>query len=550
MALASKETIGGYILEEALAHLIRNNGYRLIEDASEDPDTLEHAGHGLLVRGRGAKHQADVLGELELPSPFTLPIRLFVEAKHRKARCSLRDVRNAHGVISDVNEHYGTDHSKRYQRPLRRFQYRYSLFSTSGFGPDAQSFGLAQQISLVDLSGPAFETLRAVVDTSAVNLHQYAHATGMNSLSLGQMRQSLRMALGSTQFAAANPMGSNSNRLTTELPPDVALEWATQFAENLTETGVGDAGLLLGFPSAPFVLVLRPDNVDALIRFIEVHGSDIRVDIRFERLDQPAGDWTISPEGDPDAFTLRFGLPGVLERWLLTAPDVARRRAMAAKVDLLSTISVFVNRRLVRFLFEPIDTDSPSVEPHAESDAEAPHEPAGEATDARGSSELRRLLERPRRTPEQEETAIWLEDAWPPTVRPTIEAKPHRRRVVKRRMLARADSGAGWTPDAARQLLSRLESGGYRQADVLRAAAESGGTVTRAAVYRMMRRQRSRTLNGITRPITRIVGDLKSEGQVAQTAKAPLVPAYVRGEAVRFVVPSDLVSAIRDLRAN
>lgn len=99
------------------------------------PDALRDSGRGLLVRGRGAEHQADALGDLLLPSPFSLPIRLFVEAKNRGTKAQLRDVRNAQGVITDVNEHYSISVALSYKQPLRRFLYRYALFSTSGFTP-------------------------------------------------------------------------------------------------------------------------------------------------------------------------------------------------------------------------------------------------------------------------------------------------------------------------------------------------------------------------------------------------------------------------------
>jgi hypothetical protein len=97
MALMSIETLSGYVLEEALCQLLRQNGYRLLRHAADDPDALRDSGRGLLVRGRGAEHQADALGDLLLPSPFSLPIRLFVEAKNRGTKAQLRDVRNAQG---------------------------------------------------------------------------------------------------------------------------------------------------------------------------------------------------------------------------------------------------------------------------------------------------------------------------------------------------------------------------------------------------------------------------------------------------------------------
>jgi hypothetical protein len=74
------------------------NGYRRLVSEQQDPDALARGAHGLLVRGRGADHQADVFGEPTLPTPFSLPLRIVVEAKYRGTTANLRDVRNAHGV--------------------------------------------------------------------------------------------------------------------------------------------------------------------------------------------------------------------------------------------------------------------------------------------------------------------------------------------------------------------------------------------------------------------------------------------------------------------
>lgn len=69
----SKETLRGYILEEVLAYLIRNTGYELLVDRTQDPYELENKGHGLVVKGRGTVHQADVLGQLRWIPAFTYP---------------------------------------------------------------------------------------------------------------------------------------------------------------------------------------------------------------------------------------------------------------------------------------------------------------------------------------------------------------------------------------------------------------------------------------------------------------------------------------------
>lgn len=70
----SRDSLRGYVLEELLAKLIQNTGYRPLADASQDPDELENRPNGLAVRGRGGAHQVDVLGELLWIPAFTFPI--------------------------------------------------------------------------------------------------------------------------------------------------------------------------------------------------------------------------------------------------------------------------------------------------------------------------------------------------------------------------------------------------------------------------------------------------------------------------------------------
>jgi hypothetical protein len=129
--MVGEEALRGYVLEEVLARLLSESGYRLLLEDSEDADALRAGPHGLLARGRGSDHQADALGELLIPTPFSLPVRLFVEAKFRGKRIGISDVRNALGVVSDVNEHFASDARRVF--PLRRHHYRYALFSVSGF---------------------------------------------------------------------------------------------------------------------------------------------------------------------------------------------------------------------------------------------------------------------------------------------------------------------------------------------------------------------------------------------------------------------------------
>jgi hypothetical protein len=142
--------------------------------------------------------------------------------------------------------------------------------------------------------------------------------------------------------------GLNEARREPRQLPDEPL---TQIAEDLA--GWERGSLLLGFPSAPFVLVLRPDDPAAFSAYVAEYGPDVRVHIEFARRRDVTGDWVIVPVGGRRAFELRFALPELLEDWLLGDDGAAALRARDVKAGLLSSIAVFQGGRVVRLLFEP-----------------------------------------------------------------------------------------------------------------------------------------------------------------------------------------------------
>jgi hypothetical protein len=75
MTTMSADSLAGYILEELIAFLIRNTGYRLLVDAVQDPIELRSMANGLNVIGRGALHQVEFLGVLPWIPAFTFPLR-------------------------------------------------------------------------------------------------------------------------------------------------------------------------------------------------------------------------------------------------------------------------------------------------------------------------------------------------------------------------------------------------------------------------------------------------------------------------------------------
>ena len=356
--MISVESLRGYVLEEVLAQLLYANGYRLLVCEQQDPDALKHGAHGLLVRGRGTDHQADVLGELTLPVPFSLPLRIFIEAKYRGTKASLRDVRNAHGVLHDVNEQYATAAAGARLVPLRRHHYRYTLFSAAGFSRPAQQYALAQQISLVDLSSPTFAQLLDSANHAAHELHRLAQDARVSPFPRGQMRTALRLGLGTWTADELDPATSEHRALhasqrnpARQEPQQLPAEPLARIAGNLAEATIGD--LLLGFPAAPFVLALRPDDPATLPEYVARHGPDVRVNIEFATRREVTGDWVIVPADGSRSFQLRFALPALLEDWLLRDDGAATLRARDVKTDLLSSIAMIQNGHLVRLLFQP-----------------------------------------------------------------------------------------------------------------------------------------------------------------------------------------------------
>ncbi|MDG4829056.1 restriction endonuclease [Solwaraspora sp. WMMD1047] len=517
MALISADALAGYLLEEAIAFLLSSNGYRLLQHADADNQALCQAGHGLLVRGRGADHQADVLGDLLVPTPFSLPVRLFVEAKNRGSKVGLAEVRNAHGVIDDVNQQYSTELSTSYRHPLRRYQYRYALFSAAGFKKEAQSYALAQQISLVDLSGPAFEPLITTVERAANLILMTAIATGLTTFPLRQARTALRTAFGNAG-AELTMAEKPTDDAGGGLPTEELASWAARTTAELQDSSSGE-GLILGFPAAPFILAMHPDSMNDFETFIADHGSDIPVDIRFGR-EGARGDWTITPTEDPEAFRLSFGLPGALETWLLSAPEQERRRAADARRTLLPTISLFLENRLVQLRYQPVQAPPrPASEDDQQSQGDA-------GTDAADTSYLRRNLPAEPRHRRRPEPQIVIADP--------AERVP---RDVR-----------GWSASAAAELMRVLDNSSPMRAALIRTAARQNGRLEREQVYAIAEFPADRTLRGLTRPTNRITATLIEQGRIPEEIEYPLKTGYDHGvQATHFTVPADLVAALRAL---
>jgi hypothetical protein len=135
-----------------------------------DP-TLDHDGAGLVVLGRGGKHQIDAIADLRIAQPFGNPQRLLVEAKaYSDGRTvGLQIIRGAVGVLKDVSEYWGRSDSDEPGAP--RYHYQFAVFSTSDFSPDAQDYAFAHDVHLLPLRASSFfRPIVTAIETSVANL--------------------------------------------------------------------------------------------------------------------------------------------------------------------------------------------------------------------------------------------------------------------------------------------------------------------------------------------------------------------------------------------
>lgn len=367
----SKDTLRGYILEEVLAYLIRNTGYRLLVDANQDLEELDWRHNGLVVRGRGAVHQVDVLGELTWIPAFTYPLRLFVEAKFRNARTGIPEVRNLVATLLDVNQNncpqpVRAGVGKPHLRP--KYYYTGAIFSTSGFSVPAMDMALAHNVSLIDLDTPEFipllegisQTADSILTTVALDQAGEAEASEDDSFASGQLAGE-RLPRSRFVLALRAALRTLLNTNTAETPGAV-FGLSADIQPRLSAAvhgafGIGE--LFVGMGRGPYMLVMKADNPRAFLEFAREQPAH-PVRISWSRREDDARTWHIVPSQDGHAYRLSFRLPRPIYEWIFSSSNV-RRAALNAKQQFFSTIHIYhreTNRDLlVRLEFNPDEID-------------------------------------------------------------------------------------------------------------------------------------------------------------------------------------------------
>lgn len=208
-----------------------------------------------------------------------------MEAKSWAAAVGIDVIRQAVGVLADVNTSDGAGNSK---TNGLRFDYKYAVASTSGFSRQARSYADAHHVFLIDLSGPSYGPLRDSVARLAGAL---ARATlGADRGATTEMRLILRAALGTESPSPGDPLtrAASGGRLSEEVLSLVGsliydLESAERAGDadqstrlesvlielhSLVEVLDAEPGLVLAFADSPSPVVLRPENIGAFETFL------------------------------------------------------------------------------------------------------------------------------------------------------------------------------------------------------------------------------------------------------------------------------------------
>lgn len=326
--------IGGYILEEALAALIRSSGYDLLR-AADDPSNLRDSANGINVLGRAGWHQVDVLGQFRWAPPFGFPVRLFLEAKYWSAKCGIELVRAGVGTLLDINQRVSPiDTTDGEPRPVPAYAYTYALASTGGFTPQAVAFALAHQVSLIDLRSIDFQELSDAISALAEAAWRYWNGSGIPvKLRMPTLRTALRQAFGT--MPSAPPDYQALENLAGRL--DAEIRMLSQSVGEINE-------LFLGTATGPFVLLLKEEEVGSFRHYL-TQNPDRRHRVRISWSRQVGREsWVIRPI-DPmggAGFALRFRLPQLMSDWIRSQEESFRSAALQAKELFLPKINVFV----------------------------------------------------------------------------------------------------------------------------------------------------------------------------------------------------------------
>ncbi len=147
----------GKALELFIKQLLINVGFA---EVKSDGLFIFDGSPGQMIQGLGGAHNADVLLEPPVQTPFYYPSRLIIECKNYSFPASLNIVRSVLGLREDINHFEVIDQGELNLRRshyhnvvlpiVDRYTYQVALASTGGYSKPAQMYASVHRIPLLD----------------------------------------------------------------------------------------------------------------------------------------------------------------------------------------------------------------------------------------------------------------------------------------------------------------------------------------------------------------------------------------------------------------
>lgn len=146
----------GKAFELFVKHLLLKVGFL---EVNSDGLYIFDGSPGQMIQGLGEAHNADVLLEPPVQTPFYAPSRLLIECKDYKRRVGLNTIRSALGLREDINHFDIVDANELMNRRSQRrsgnvcysrYLYQVAIASLSGYTYQAQNFAATHRISLIE----------------------------------------------------------------------------------------------------------------------------------------------------------------------------------------------------------------------------------------------------------------------------------------------------------------------------------------------------------------------------------------------------------------
>ncbi len=310
----------GMILEEVLLYLLRQSGYRTIEKVGSDPTLTTHSA-GLAVRGRGGIHQIDAIADFTVCPPFSNSQRLLIEAKYYSKTPGIEVVRNAIGVLKDVNEYWTASDL---QVRKTRYHYQYACFSAIDFSSNAEKYAYSHDIYLIPLTKsrfiqPVVALIREVADQAFPK-----NDKGELQFNLTELRGKFR-----DSFKRINDLGTSSIRQIYEVDSDNAVDILEAFFNSCRRINGSLIAMLAR--QFPVFLTINPD-----LGGDEMANLDFR-DYSSVRIFWNENGWYLQEENN-GRYLFSFDLPPELFQLYADQGQLTELRALDLKEELLSEI--------------------------------------------------------------------------------------------------------------------------------------------------------------------------------------------------------------------